>query len=67
MRKIEIYFHIKVIKSSVLSLDKPDGLPLGRGGGAAGEAGDDVVLEHKLLQAGLAVGVVALQDLEGNK
>ena len=55
------------MKSAVGSLDKPDGLPLGRGGGAAGEAGDDVVLEHKLLQAGLAVGVVALQDLEGNK
>ena len=38
-------------------------LPLGWGGHPAGEAGDDAVLEHKLLQARLTVRVVALQDL----
>ena len=40
-----------------------DSLPLGRGGHPAGQAGDDAVLEHVELQAGLAVSVVALEDL----
>ena len=42
---------------------REDSLPLGRGGHPAGEAGDDAVLEHVELQAGLAVSVVAREDL----
>ena len=40
-----------------------DSLPLGGGGHPAGQTGDDAVLEHVQLQAGLAVSVVALEDL----
>ena len=39
-------------------------LPLSGGDDSAGQTSDDVVFEHELLQASLAVSVVAFQDLE---
>ena len=39
-------------------------LPLSRRDNPTGQTSDDVVFEHELLQAGLAVGVVTFQDLD---